>query len=306
MPPDRALVFVLAVAAGCGGQATASSLTADPRRSEDAGVRRGSGGAPETGPSESGGVLVRFDASVSGSGGTAGPPPLDEAGRAECDALVASARSDMTAAISLDCSDDSDCTLLDVNADCARGCPTAGRADSAPALAKAVVEANQRWCVDFRARGCFLQVPECLFTRSACMSAECHLAYTDLYRLDITNPIDSGDTVVVTKLDLATGTCVAAELFVSAGNAAPELQGAWLLGDARSCCPLAVSAAVAGCAAAKAPPCAWPAAAANPTGTARVGPGYTLDVDYSFSFPGVTGDVEFRATGLVQSSCSVP
>jgi hypothetical protein len=142
--------------------------------------------------------------------------------------------------------------------------------------------------------------------RSACVAANCQLSPADLYRFDITNPIDSGETVIVTELDISTGACILAEFFVQAGSAAPRFQHAWLIPNARSCCPLAAYALVAACETPSTPSCAWPAAAPNPAGTARVGPNYTLDVGYSFSFPAVPQEVEFRAAGLVRSSCGAP
>jgi hypothetical protein len=298
---------IVAITAGCGGEMIGKSAHGDRGGARDSGALVGSGGAPETGPAAgSGGALFLGDASVRGGSGGTVLAPSDEAGLAKCHALVASARSDVTAAISLSCADDSECTLLTTDTDCSRGCPVPGRPDSAASVAKAIAEANQQWCGDFRALGCFLSVPECLFARSVCSGAQCHLAYSDFYRFDITNLIDSGETAIVTKLDGATGACVVAEFFITAGDAAPRFRQAWFLSDARSCCPAAAYAVVTACNAAPTKPCHWPVAAPNPTGTAHVASDSTLDVDYSFSFPAVSQDVAFSAKGLVQASCGTP
>jgi hypothetical protein len=323
---------VLAAAAACGGTTTGTSIAGDPRGAEDGGARNGSGSALEAGLSAgNGGVSIRIDASVpaqasgaTSSGGNGGvlfhidasaspsgatgsggrlEPPFDDAGLAECDDLRSSARRDLTAAISLSCSDDSECALFDAEAECSRGCPVAGRADSAASLEKAIAAANQGWCVTFQERGCPLFVPECVLTRAACVTGSCQLSYSDLYRFDITNPIDSGETVVATKLDGGTGDCVVAEFFVQAGDPAPRLEHAWLIPKARSCCPLAAYTLLAACETPPPSTCAWPAAAPDPSGTGRIGPNYTLDLDYTLSFPAVPLDVEFRATGLVRGSC---
>ena len=320
-----AVAMVVPVAAGCGGDTTGKLVAGDPGGVQDAGTPVGSGGtraenggapaestgahpasssAPEAGPSGgSGGVWIHVDASVpQGAAGARLEPPTDAA-LGECRDLSASARRHVVAAISLSCANDSDCTLLDASAECARGCPVAGRADSAASLEKAIAEANRQWCVESQARNCPLQVPECIQTRSACVTGNCTLLYGNLYRFDITNPIDSGETIAVTELDVDTGACVLAEFFVVAGNPTPRYLQAWLMPNARSCCPSAADAQLGACHTSPASPCAYPAAAPNPSGTARVGAGYTLDVDYSFSFPTVPLEMAFRATGLVRDSC---
>src|SRR5215471_17399083 len=96
-----AVAAVAVAAAGCGGDTIGMLVHGDPRGAPDASIRAGTGGAPEAGPPEgSGGLLIRPDATVRrGSGGAGFASPFSEAGFAECQAVAAAARRDVTAAI---------------------------------------------------------------------------------------------------------------------------------------------------------------------------------------------------------------
>lgn len=265
----------------------------------------GSGGATGAGLSEgSGGLIFHVDASPRAATGGASEPPFDPADLARCQELEASARRDVAAAIALSCADDSECAVFIPESECARGCLVPGRADSTAAIEKAIAAANEKWCTDFDALNCPLAIPECILMRSACVRGQCQLFPGELYRFDIADLMDSGETIVATKIDVSTGTCVLAEFVVTTGDPAARFRRAVLIPDARSCCPLAALAELASCDAS--PTCAWTVAAPNPTGSASIGPRYTLDVDYTFSFPRASRDVEFRTMELARGGCIAP
>lgn len=105
--------------------------------------------------------------------GTSSAPP---SGASSCDALAASARSEVQAAIDANgaCTADADCIDTGFSAACFDACAraVAQRGKSAVEAAKARVDAAQ--CASFSAQGCKLIAPPCLPPEPpACVAGRC-------------------------------------------------------------------------------------------------------------------------------------
>jgi hypothetical protein len=187
---------------------------------------------------------------------------------------------------------------------CSSACSVAVSQVGAASVAAAIEAANAKWCAAAAARQCPVSSVDCAPGTPTCVAGRCQLvAPSDRYAFDIVNPIDSGETIVVTKADAGANLCVAAEFFVTVGNPAPRFVRAFARRGAGGCCPMDAYTALSKCDIAPGAPCDWFAASPSPTGSAHVGPGYVLDVDYSILFPALSTALALKASGLSLGQC---